>query len=79
MGVRITPRALSDMYQYCAAICPLMTEDKVSALDRAVAQRALPHILATARPQALKRLPEILCDLPISLSLLSEPIALPPM
>ena len=79
VGVRITPRALSDMYQYCAAVCPLMTEDKLTALDRAVAQRALPHILATAKPEALERLPEILCDLPISLGLLSEPIALPPM
>ena len=79
VGVRITPRALSDMYQYCAAVCPLMTEDKLNALDRAVAQRALPHILATARSEALKKLPEILVDLPRSLQLLSEPIALPPV
>ena len=79
IGVHITPRALSDMYQYCAAVCPLMTGERMSAFDRAVAQRALPHILATAKPAALRRLPEILCDLPISLSLLSEPIALPPI
>ena len=79
VNVRITPRALNDMYQYCSAVCPLMTGEKMSALDRAVAQRALPHIMATAKAGAIRKLPEILCDLPISLSLLNEPIALPPM
>ena len=79
VDLRITPRALDDMYMYCAAVCPLMTGDKIEALDRAVAQRALPHILATAKASQLARLPEILCDLPLSLSLLNEPIALPPI
>ncbi|MBQ3668532.1 MAG: hypothetical protein II920_04825 [Clostridia bacterium] len=79
VDLRITPRALDDMYMYCAAVCPLMTGDKIEALDRAVAQRALPHILATAKASQLAHLPEILCDMPLSLSLLNEPIALPPI
>ena len=67
------------MYAYCAAVIPLMTGEAIEALDRAVAQRALPFIMATAQPEALARLPEILCDLPMSISLLNEPLALPPM
>ena len=67
------------MFAYCSAVIPLMTGKPLEALDRAFAQRALPHILATARPQALERLPEILCDLPQSVALINEPLALPPM
>ena len=76
-GVRISPRTQGDMYAYCAAVIPLMTGDPIEALDRAVAQRALPHILATAKPALISRLPEILCDMPMSVSLLNDPIALP--
>ena len=78
-GVSVTPRALNDIYLYCAAVCPLMTGEKIDALDRAFSQRALPHIMATAKAEALRRLPEILCDMPRSISLLNEPLALPPM
>ena len=76
-GVRISPRTQGDMYAYCAAVIPLMTGDPIEALDRAVAQRALPHILATAKPALIRLLPEILFDMPLSVSLLNDPIALP--
>ncbi len=78
-GIFLSPRTRSDMYAYCSAVIPLMTGEPIEALDRAVAQRALPHILATAKLSALERLPEIMCDLPLSVSLLNEPLALPPL
>ena len=79
VGIYLSTRTRSDMFAYCSAVIPLMTGKPLEALDRAFAQRALPHILATARPQALERLPEILCDLPQSVALINEPLALPPM
>lgn len=79
MGVTISMRALGDMYAYCAAMIPLMTGSPMQALDRAIAQRALPHLLATCSEDVVAKLPELLIDMPISLSLLNEPLPLPPM
>ncbi len=79
VGVYLSTRTRSDMFAYCSAVIPLMTGEPLQALDRAFAQRALPHILATARPEALSCLPEILCDLPQSIALINEPLALPPL
>ena len=79
LGTGFTPRAMDEMYAYCAAFVPLMSGEPISALDRAVAQRGLPYILATAKADVIRRLPALLCDMPISLSLLNEPLPLPPM
>ena len=79
LGIRLSPRTRSDMYAYCAAVIPLMTGTPLEALDRAFAQRALPFLMATAQPDVIKALPDLLCDMPISISLLNQPIALPPM
>ncbi len=79
MGVTISMRALGDMYAYCAAVIPLMTGSPMAALDRAIAQRALPHLLATCSEEVVAKLPELLIDMPVSLSLLGEPLPLPPM
>jgi len=77
LGTGFSPRAMADMYAFCAAFAPLMAGEPISALDRAVAQRGLPFILATASAQVISQLPSVLCDMPLSLSLLNQPLALP--
>lgn len=79
LGITLSARTLEDMHAYCAAAIPLMTGAPKKALDYAFAQRALPYILATARLDALKKLPELLCDMPVSLALLHCPLPLPPL
>ena len=79
LRIRLSERTLTDMRAYCAAVIPLMTSSPKKALDYAFAQRALPHILATAKLPVLRQLPDILCDLPVSLSLLNQPLPLPPL
>lgn len=79
LRITLSARTLEDMHAYCAAAVPLMTAAPKKALDYAFAQRALPYILATARLEALRRLPEILCDMPVSLALLHCPLPLPPL
>ncbi|MBR4235995.1 MAG: AAA family ATPase [Clostridia bacterium] len=78
-GIYLSPRTQADMYAYCSTVIPLMTGEPMQAFDRAVCERALPYILATASADELKRLPEILCGLPESLALLDAPLALPPI
>ncbi|MBQ8955144.1 MAG: hypothetical protein IJ048_13620, partial [Clostridia bacterium] len=70
---------LDDMYAYCAAVSPLMTCAPAEVLDYAFAQRAMPAILAGASLDALHALPQILPDMPRSLSLLTAPLPLPPL
>lgn len=79
LRITLSARTLEDMRAYCAAAIPLMTASPKRALDYAFAQRALPYILATARLDVLRRLPELLCDMPISLALLHCPLPLPPL
>jgi len=43
-------------------------------LDRAVAQKALPCILAEAPVECLKKLPSILSDMPCCQALLKQPL-----
>ena len=75
-GMRLSRRTLNAMWRYCAAGEKLMQRDALAVLDLAIAQRALPVILATAPLEALHRLPELLKDLPVSLKLLSQPLPL---
>ena len=79
VGVRISRRALDDMYDYCAAVTPLMTCPPIAVLDYAFAQRAMPAILACANLDALHALPELLPDMPRSLNLMLAPLPLPPI
>jgi len=72
LRITLSARTLEDMHAYCAAAIPLMTASPKKALDYAFAQRALPYILAT-------KLPELLCDMPVSLALLNCPLPLPPL
>ena len=64
------------MWAYCAAVTKLMQRDALAVFDLAFAQRALPSILASASLEALHSLPAILSDMPVSLELLDQPLAL---
>ena len=79
VGVRISRRALDDMYRYCAAVSPHMTCSPIEVLDYAFAQRAMPAILAGAGLDALHALPSLLPDMPRSLNLMAAPLPLPPL
>jgi len=48
--------------------------DPMAVLDRAVAQRILPTLLASAPARALYALPSLLEGLPLSQSLLKQPL-----
>ncbi len=78
-GIQISERTIKDIKKYVCAALPYMTCSPMEVLDYALAQRAVPYILATAREEALEKLPEILCDMKKSLSLMNEPLALPPL
>ena len=78
-GVQISERTIKDVKKYVCAALPYMTCSPMEVLDYALSQRAVPFILATAREDALKKMPEILCDMKKSLSLMNEPLALPPL
>jgi len=79
LNVRISARAMGDMYLYCASCIPLMTCPPKQVLDYALSQRAIPHLLATAKLEVLKKLPELLCDMPMCLELMNQPLPLPPV
>lgn len=77
MGVYFSARALSDMHRYITTVQPLMTCPPMQVLDYALAQRAIPHVLATAPVAALHELPKLLTDMPMCLHLMEQPLALP--
>jgi MoxR-like ATPase len=79
LGVRLSRRALVDMHRYLSAVLPMMQSDSMAALDLAIAQRALPAILASADLRALHELPDLMADLPHCLNLMRQPLALPPV
>lgn len=77
MGVYFSARALSDMHRYITTVQPMMTCAPMQVLDYALAQRAIPHVLATAPVAALHELPKLLADMPMCLHLMEQPLALP--
>ena len=77
LGVYFSARALSDMYRYISTLQPMMTCAPMQVLDYALAQRAIPHVLATAPVAALRELPKLLADMPMCLRLMEQPLALP--
>ena len=76
LGVPVSRRALDDAWRYCALMLWALGDnaDPVAILDRAVAQRILPAVLASAAPDALYALPSILEGLPMSQALLTQPV-----
>ncbi|MBQ3170272.1 MAG: hypothetical protein IJB99_10985 [Clostridia bacterium] len=79
LGVPLSERTVTDVVRYVSAVLPYMTCPPLEVLDYALSQRAVPYLLATARVEALEKLPEILCDMKKSIQLMNEPLALPPL
>ena len=79
LDVPLSERTIKDITAYLSAVLPYMTCSPIEVLDYALSQRAVPYLLATARVEALQKLPEILCDMKKSLQLMNEPLALPPL
>ncbi len=75
-GCLVSRRTLDALWLYCASVTPYMSATPMEVFDLAFSQRALPAILASASPDALHALPEILKGMPRSLELLHEPIAI---
>jgi len=76
MGAALSRRALDDAWRYCALMLWALGDaaDPVAVLDRAVAQRILPALLASAAPATLYALPALLEGLPLSQALLKQPL-----
>ena len=76
LGALISRRALDEAWQYCALMLSALGEnaDPLPVLDRAVAQRILPALLASAPIEALAGLSNALEGLPLSRALLTQPL-----
>ena len=75
-GATPSRRALDDAWRYCALMLAALGDsaDPLALLDRAVAQRLLPALLASAPAKALIALPSLLEGLPLSQALLEQPV-----
>ena len=76
LGAQVSRRALEDAWNYCGVMqaCLGDTADPAWILDMAVAQRLLPAMLASQPVEALKGLSAALEGMPVSQSLLSQPL-----
>ena len=74
--VFISRRTLDAIWQYCASVTPYMSLTPMEVFDLAFAQRALPAILACGNTDALHALPAMLADMPRSLDVLRQPLAI---
>ena len=72
LGVSLSRKTLDALWNYCAAAIPVMPLEPSAVLDLALAQRALPAVLASAPLDALAALPKLLDDLPRCAALLKE-------
>ena len=75
-GVLLSRRTLDALWLYCASVTPYLSVSSLEAFDLAFAQRALMSVLAVAGVDALHALPGILEDMPRSLALLKQPLAI---
>ena len=75
-GVSISRRAIADINRYLAAVLPITQRDPKDTLDLAIAQRALPAILASVNLTALHALPELLTGFPKCQALMTQPLPL---
>ena len=72
LGVSLSRKTLDALWNYCAAAIPAMSLEPSAVLDLALAQRAIPAVLASAPLDALAALPKLLDDLPHCAALLKE-------
>lgn len=73
LNVRLSGKTMDAMWNYCSVAMSLMRAKPDLVLDRALAQCALPAILAGAPLSALAALPNLLEGLPRCQALLKEP------
>lgn len=75
-GAVLSRRALDEAWRYCALMLDALGADAkaMPVFDRAVAQRLLPPLLASAPIEALRSLPALLEGLPLSRALLRQPL-----
>lgn len=75
-GALVSRRALNDTWHYCAAMLAIMGEaaDADDLFDRAVAQRLLLPLLASAPLDTARRMQSMLSGLPRCVSLLQAPM-----
>lgn len=72
--LRLSRNALDQLWRYCAAMLQLTTLAPEDVLDQALAQRALPCILAEAPVECLVEMKNLLSDLPRCRALLDMPL-----
>ena len=75
-GASVSRKALDDAWRYCAVMCACLGEeaDPAALADHAIAQRVLPGLLASAPVEALRALPKLLRELPVSRKLMDAPV-----
>ncbi|MBQ3574569.1 MAG: hypothetical protein IJA26_02800 [Clostridia bacterium] len=73
-GVRLSRNTLDQLWGYCSAMLALNKLPIDEVLDRGIAQKALPCILAEAPVECLKELPALLSGMPHCLALLKQPL-----
>ena len=79
LGWTLDRHTLDQTWSYCAAVTRMMTCSPLEALDWALAQRAMPAMLAALDLPALRVLPSVLTGLPRCLKLMDQPLPLPPL
>ncbi len=79
LGWTLDRHTLDQTWSYCAAVTRMMTCSPLEALDWALAQRAMPAMLAAMDLPALRMLPSLLMGLPRCLKLMDQPLPLPPL
>lgn len=75
-GALLSRRTLDGLFLYCAAVSPHLSLTPLEAFDLAFSQRALPAVLAMADVELLHAIPTFLADMPRSLELLKQPLAI---
>ena len=73
-GVRLSRNTLDQLWGYCSAMLALNKLDVEEVLDRAIAQKALPCILAEAPVECLKNINYMLSGMPHCQKLLKQPL-----
>ncbi|MEA5065346.1 MAG: hypothetical protein VB065_04775, partial [Eubacteriales bacterium] len=79
IGYLIDRRTLDELWLCCAALERGERLSAMEVLDRALAARALPAMLAAMDLGQLTRLPEMLGDMPVCMKLMEQPLPLPPL
>ncbi len=78
-GCLLDRRTLNQLWNFCASAREHMTMDCAGLLDLALKWRVMPALLAGMDLNALHELPSLIPDMPRCLSLMDQPLPLPPL